>query len=236
LLGALGAASLVLAAWVTTAGYVPILRGIVPDDKPRPDQRLPHAPPPPDQPPTRPRTAPDQGLPLDLLIVTYVFLILLLALIAALVVHRVVLRRRVRRDEEDVAEARHPDEGWELSAPEDLAHSASRGLAALNEGEPRDAIVRCWTELEDAVERIGLARDPALTSEEFTAAVLHQYAVGRGEIETLGALYREARFSVHPMGEDHRARAVAALRSLRDELADAAAVQVDSAGATGPSR
>jgi hypothetical protein len=110
------------------------------------------------------------------------------------------------------------DDGWELSVSDDLARSAARGLVALTEGEPRNAIVRCWAELEDAVERTGLPRDPALTSEELAADVLQRFAVGRTEIETLGALYREARFSEHVMGEVHRDAAIRALTALRDDL------------------
>jgi hypothetical protein len=234
-LGVLGASSLLLAAWVTTAGYVPILRGIVPDEQTPRQGPPPGVKPPPEASPRRPREA-HEHLGVDITIAMYAILILLLLGLAAIVVRRVTLRRRPSRDAEQVADPKGLEQDWELTVSQDLARSASRGLAALHEGEPRDAIVRCWTELEDAVEQTGLARDPALTSEEFTAAVLHEYAVKRADIETLGALYREARFSEHPMGEDHRARAIAALRLLRDELGPSDGPHADPAATAGPRR
>ena len=64
----------------------------------------------------------------------------------------------------------------------------------------------------------GLPRDPALTSEEFTSAVLARYAVTPAVIDELARLYREARFSEHTLDEGHRKRAVAALNALRNDL------------------
>jgi cbb3-type cytochrome oxidase subunit 3 len=118
--------------------------------------------------------------------------------------------------------------------PEELSRSAGVGLSSLAEGDPRNAIVRCWLALEDTVTSAGLARDPALTSEEFTAVVIGRYAVGPGSIAELAALYREARFSTHDLGESHRRRAVHALNDLRDDLDRAGAGQgVATTGAVG---
>jgi Domain of unknown function (DUF4129) len=215
-LAALATALLVLAAWVTTAGSLPILRGALPTH----DRRGGTDRPPPITRPSKPpkKQASGDAFAPDLTIVMYALAILLFLALAALVVHKVVLRRRLQQALAQAAAADPVDDEWQLAAPEGLARSAARGLAALSEGEPRNAIVRCWTELEDAVERLGLARDPALTSEEFTAEVLQVYSVRRSEIETLGALYREARFSVHAMSERHRASAIAALTALSEEL------------------
>lgn len=224
-LAVLGAALLVLAAVVTTATSLPILRGVAPKDGRGRSEDVPTLPPPPTQKPHKKQPG-DQGLGIDITILMYVMLILLLVALAFLLARSVVIRRRRRRARMSSTEATPVDDDWALDAPEGLARSAARGLTALTEGTPRNAIVLCWTELEDAVERLGLPRDPALTSEEFTAGVLERYAVGRSEIETLGDLYREARFSEHPMTERHRAAAVDALTELRDELRRAAAATV----------
>ena len=82
--------------------------------------------------------------------------------------------------------------------------------AALLRGSPRNAIVECWLRLEGVVAEAGLPRDPADTSTEFTARVLASYAVDQRVILQLSALYREARFSTHPMDEGHRTVAVPA--------------------------
>jgi hypothetical protein len=218
-LAALGAATLVLAAWVTTAAYVPILRGVVPDPTRTRGGRPTLESPATAQPPKLKPHDQAQGFGVDITIVMYAILVLLLIAVAALLLRSALLRRRLRREpRKDAATGDLADDGWELSVSDDLARSAARGLVALTEGEPRNAIVRCWAELEDAVERTGLARDPALTSEEFASDVLQRFAVGRTEIETLGALYREARFSEHVMGEVHRDAAIRALTALRDDL------------------
>jgi hypothetical protein len=53
--------------------------------------------------------------------------------------------------------------------------------------------------------------------------VLSNYPVARDAIDELAALYREARFSRHELGEHQRDRAVAALRRLHADLATRAA-------------
>lgn len=82
---------------------------------------------------------------------------------------------------------------------------------ALSGGTPRNAIVACWQHLESAAEARGLPRRPAETSAEYVARVIATTASDTGPIEDLAALYREARFSEHELGEDHRARAADAL-------------------------
>lgn len=101
---------------------------------------------------------------------------------------------------------------------EALAGTASRQLDVLADGTPRNAIVACWLALEEAAGAAGLPRDPAETSAEFTARVIATYAVDRGAIATLSGLYREARFSAHPLGEDARSRARASLATLHADL------------------
>jgi hypothetical protein len=217
-LTAIGAACFLLAAWVTTAPNVPILRGVVPSDSSDRPRGLPPIQQPVDANPPKTQRSTGHGLSLELTILLYAVLLLLLLAVSVLIVRKVVITRRLRRERVGAAAAEAIDDGWELAVSDDLARSATRGLTALAQGEPRNAIVRCWIELEDAVERVGRARDPALTSEEFTAEVLQRYAIGRVEIEMLGALYREARFSEHPMSESHRDSAIRALTTLRDEL------------------
>jgi hypothetical protein len=222
-LAALGAAVFVLAAWVTTATSLPIIRGVVPSDTHPAPQRRPTIDRSIEPIPPKTHTS-DGGFDLDLTVLLYALLILLLVALAVLLVRRIVFRRRVRRLRRQAVDVELEGDDWELTATEGLARSAARGLLALTDGEPRNAIVQCWTELEDAVAQLGLPRDPALTSEEFTSGVLSRYSVDRAEIETLGALYREARFSQHRMSERHRAAAIEALTALRDGLRRASSV------------
>ena len=89
---------------------------------------------------------------------------------------------------------------------------------ALAQGEPRNAIVACWLQLEDDVAAAGWPRDAAETSAEYTARVLAAVGLDGEAVATLADLYREARFSTHTMGEADRIRATAALHAVHGSL------------------
>lgn len=99
-----------------------------------------------------------------------------------------------------------------------LANDAPAQLAALEEGTPRNAIVACWLRLEEVAGEAGVPSRPAETSTEFTARVLGALAFDPAMINGFASLYREARFSRHELGEPARRAAVAALRSLYDDI------------------
>jgi hypothetical protein len=58
----------------------------------------------------------------------------------------------------------------------------------------------------------------AETSAEYTTRVLAAAGLDGEAITTLAALYREARFSTHALGETDRRRAAAALRTVHASL------------------
>jgi len=99
-----------------------------------------------------------------------------------------------------------------------IGAQADAQRTALLGGSPRNAIVECWLLLEHAVVAAGVGRNPADTSTELTVRVLTKLQVDEGAIEHLAALYREARFSDHAMGEDARSAAVDALDDIHDGL------------------
>ncbi|HRW18513.1 MAG TPA: DUF4129 domain-containing protein [Dermatophilaceae bacterium] len=105
--------------------------------------------------------------------------------------------------------------------PEELggADAAYRRRDLLTTGQPRNAVVACWADLEEAAAATGLGRDPAETSTEYVVRVLHGWDVNPRELGRLAALYREARFSTHPMGEPAREQALAALDAVHADLA-----------------
>ena len=112
----------------------------------------------------------------------------------------------------------------------DVVLDVEAQLAALAEGSPRNAIVACWLRLEDDVTEAGLPRLAAETSAEFTERVLGSYALDPTPISDLAALYREARFSVHELGQAERQRAVVALRQIHAALAPRPDVTVGAHG------
>jgi hypothetical protein len=99
-----------------------------------------------------------------------------------------------------------------------LGGDADTQLARLGEGEVRNGIVRCWLRLEEVIAQAGLPRDPAETSSEFTVRVLHALDLDPRAIGGLARLYREARFSEHPMDESARSAAQAMLAQLHADL------------------
>jgi hypothetical protein len=99
-----------------------------------------------------------------------------------------------------------------------LAADAGAQRAALLEGAPRNAITACWLRLEDVVAATGLRRGVGDTSTEFVRKVLATSTADAAAINELAALFREARFSTHPMGERERAAALAALERVHRTL------------------
>lgn len=89
---------------------------------------------------------------------------------------------------------------------------------ALSEGDPRNGVVACWVALEDAVHRSGLAQDRSETAAELTQRVLGRWDVDPVAIATLSEVYREARFSRHPVSEEQRTVAVDALERIHVDL------------------
>lgn len=109
-----------------------------------------------------------------------------------------------------------------------VVDEAARQRTALEGGTPRNAIVRCWLRLEHDVAAAGLRRHPSQTSAEFTEEVLARYSVDPAAIRSLAALYREARFSRHPLDESARRAALDALDGLHRALGAAAQVAASS--------
>jgi hypothetical protein len=99
-----------------------------------------------------------------------------------------------------------------------ITADADAQRAVLQRGSPRNAIVECWLRLETAVVDAGVRRDPADTSTDLMLRVLAVRHVEPEAIAALAALYREARFSDHAMGEDARRSAIDALDAVHDGL------------------
>ncbi|HST46642.1 DUF4129 domain-containing protein [Jatrophihabitans sp.] len=107
-------------------------------------------------------------------------------------------------------------------APDDLARQVSDTLAAALSGlggsHIRDAVILCWHRLQQAVDAAGLRRVPADTSSELVERLLATLPLSEEPLHRLAALYREARFSSHPISDSAVAQARADLARLRSEL------------------
>lgn len=203
---------------VTTASRAPILHS--PDRNPNINIR--HAR-------LTPSTLPSQGLGrppakgsqemahrMGVVLLDAVLVLLLLAVLWLVVaaVLAVVRRWRHRRRVEHAGPLPEVDDAV-LDA---VAQAADRQQQRILEGAPSNAIVACWVDLEQAVAQVGVERRPSETSAELTIRLLDALDVDRRALRTLGALYREARYSVHPLTEQDRASAQEALTALRRSL------------------
>jgi hypothetical protein len=95
-----------------------------------------------------------------------------------------------------------------------VSGDASERLDALSAGTPAEGIIAAWTHLEATLHEAGLALPPSRTSTEVSLDVLRRFAVDESTLRTLADLYREARWSKHPLTEDDRSRAAAAYGAL----------------------
>lgn len=119
----------------------------------------------------------------------------------------------------ELPQAEAVDAEWERVKAERLAEAVDTGLSRIDSGTPTDAVIACWVALEEASASAGVARDPSETPAEFTVRVLGIGGISEPQLDRLGQLYREARYSTHGSSEEARAEARAALLRLRDELA-----------------
>jgi len=99
-----------------------------------------------------------------------------------------------------------------------MEEDAEEQRELLEQGDPRNAIVACWRRFEEQAGRAGLVRRPWQTSSEFVLGVLERVGADEGAVLRLAALFREARFSDHPLTEQHRDRALEALSVIHRSL------------------
>jgi hypothetical protein len=156
--------------------------------------------------------------PLDLLLLVPAALVFGLALFVA---SRLRLRRRRRQLAGRAGGRRSLEPGDEPPPDEDdvgLGDALDEGARSIGEGSPRNAIVATWVRLERAVESERFPHRPEETPSELVERALSSYHLDAEAIRRLAALYREARFSTHPVTEDHRREAAACLRRLLTTL------------------
>jgi Domain of unknown function (DUF4129) len=103
------------------------------------------------------------------------------------------------------------------------------------EPDPRRAVIAAWARMERGLAAAGLPRHPAEAPFEYATRVLEAALApsDRGtplgfpgplrpsSVQRLTGLFERAKFSQHPVGQADREEAIAALRAVRRELAEA---------------
>lgn len=102
-----------------------------------------------------------------------------------------------------------------------VAADTSDRLVALSAGTPAEGIIAAWSHLEATLHEAGVPLPRSRTSSEVSLDVLRRFSVDETTLRTLAGLYREARWSQHPLSEEDRARAAAAYRTLDAALREA---------------
>jgi hypothetical protein len=215
----IGGFALVLAVWVTSTDAIHLLRNDPPGRFKLPPGMRPHPVTNRHGKPTTPPVERHDLTPGYMKIIEDVVLGTVAAICLAFVVFGLVaLSRRIQGRGRRAADFEEVSVVDVWLPPPAMVAAAQRQLVALREGDPRNAIVACWMDLEAACADSGFPRLPAETSTEFTGRVLAHFSVRHEVIESLAALYREARFSEHQLTEHHRERAVLGLRHVLDDL------------------
>jgi hypothetical protein len=210
-------AAVLTVLWVTASASVPFMSGgpaIRPiEPTPTTSATLPparHAP-------RHQRQTVDPPSERFLFLTGFVLLCLLLLVLVAFLVS-VAWRAERKQYAHHLAAGDDPDAVDALEVPVDLVQTTEQQLERIREGTPRNAIVACWWELERSCAATGFPRAAAETSTEFTARALGRFVLEPDVVESLAALYREARFSEHELTERQRDQAVAALETILSGL------------------
>jgi hypothetical protein len=157
--------------------------------------------------------------PIFVRVVQLLCLVLVVAVVVLLVT--LLVRGAVRRVNLDADSVVRPPQ---RDSHQDVMAALDQGLAELDEGDPRQAIIACWVRLERAAEAAGVPRKPADTPTDLVVRLLSGRSVNRAVLGDFANVYREARYSPHPVDTSMRDQARAALRLLRDELGSTAGV------------
>ena len=89
------------------------------------------------------------------------------------------------------------------------------------EPDPRRAVIGAWARMEAGLAAAGLPRHPSEAPFEYAARLLEGALARPDSVHRLTGLFERAKFSHHTIGQADRDQAIAALRAVRQELAEA---------------
>ncbi|MBL1087452.1 DUF4129 domain-containing protein [Streptomyces actinomycinicus] len=102
---------------------------------------------------------------------------------------------------------------------ERLAQAVNIGRRALLDGtDARAAVIACYAAMEESLAASGVTRRASDSPRELLERAVAGGLPTEAAAAALTALFREARYSTHPMDGSHRGRAAAALAEIADGL------------------
>ncbi|MEW2132931.1 DUF4129 domain-containing protein [Streptomyces sp. NPDC005435] len=100
-----------------------------------------------------------------------------------------------------------------------LARAVDSGRRALRDGtDARAAVIACYAAMEQSLAASGVTRHASDSPQDLLERAVAGGLSTGAAAATLTALFREARYSTHPMDGGHRDRAAAALAEIADGL------------------
>ena len=87
-----------------------------------------------------------------------------------------------------------------------------------SEPDPRRAVIACYLQLLEVAARHGPERRPSETPTEYLRRALTRTEGAAGPATSLTGLFEQARYSLRPVDESMRSRAIAALAALKSEV------------------
>lgn len=177
---------------------------------------------------------------LDVLFVIFAVLLGLavLALLARLLYDgvRTLLTVRMERRLVERHRASQPTDADAEAEAEEVREAVRAGLAGLDAGDPRRAVIACWLRLERVAASAGTARMAADTPGDLTHRLLARHRVSRQALERLAEAYRRARYAPTEVTEDLAASSREALRAVHADLSASRPGDGDVRAAAGEDR
>lgn len=100
-----------------------------------------------------------------------------------------------------------------------VRRAVQAGLRALHDhSEPRAAIIACYARLEHLLEDYGVPVAQHLTPQEYLKSVLQELELPLDILTALVELFELARYSLHPLEDADRLRAIGYLENLQHHL------------------
>ncbi|MFF6958435.1 DUF4129 domain-containing protein [Streptomyces sp. NPDC008317] len=150
-------------------------------------------------------------------------------LVLAVVLAAVLLWRYLRSGEAE----RQDGPGYDQADDEDelLAEAVESGRRALrDDADARAAVIACYAAMERSLAASGIARRASDSPQDLLERAVTAGRLAGPSAAALTALFREARYSTHPMDDGHRDRAARALTEIAAQLAPDEAASGDGGG------
>lgn len=171
----------------------------------------------PPPPPSGNANAHHDGLKLPLSLILLILGIVLAILVAAIVIVLVVKLRGLAKAGAGITATPPPALAEEAEDESALGAAVLAGRNAL-EGEARAAIIACYAAMEESLTQAGVPRLASDSPADLLARATQRGVVDGPAPRLLAKLFREARFSTHPMNAQHLDQARDALDAIVEQL------------------